>query len=172
MSKIDQAIINFKVYEDGSEYMGMASATLPDLTFLSQTISGAGIGGNIEAPVLGHMDAMTLSLAFRTLTEHSYKLTAPKVHHIDLRVAQQVEDNETGQLKAVAVKHVLVVVPKTLKGGNVAPAASADASGEYAVRYWATYIDGEKVLELDPMNFICFVSDTDYLTTVRKALGA
>ena len=38
---MDQSIINFKVYEDSVEYVGMAQATLPDLTALTQSISGA-----------------------------------------------------------------------------------------------------------------------------------
>lgn len=46
---IDQSIINFAVYEDSIEYAGMAKVTLPDVTFLTQSISGAGIGGNIDA---------------------------------------------------------------------------------------------------------------------------
>ena len=57
---IDQSIINFAVYEDSIEYAGMAKATLPDVTFLTQSISGAGIGGNIDAVILGHLEAMTL----------------------------------------------------------------------------------------------------------------
>ena len=65
---MDQSIINFKVYEDSVEYVGMAQATLPDLTALTQSISGAGIAGNVEAVILGHFDAMTLGLNFRTVT--------------------------------------------------------------------------------------------------------
>lgn len=42
---------------------------------------------------------------------------------------------------------------------------------EFAVRYWATYIDGKKVREIDPLNFICLIDGTDYLADVRKALG-
>ena len=60
---MDQSIINFKVYEDSVEYVGMAQATLPDLTALTQSISGAGIAGNVESVILGHFDAMTLGLA-------------------------------------------------------------------------------------------------------------
>mgnify|MGYP003173053077 CR=1 FL=1 len=132
---MDQSIINFKVYEDSVEYVGMAQATLPDLTALTQSISGAGIAGNVESVILGHFDAMTLGLNFRT------------------------------------VKHILVVIPKSDKGGSVAPAAPSNGSGEYAVRYWATYIDGKKVREVDQLNFICYINGTDYLADVRKALG-
>lgn len=82
---MDQSIINFKVYEDSVEYVGMAQATLPDLTALTQSISGAGIAGNVEAVILGHFDAMTLGLNFRTVTDQSVKLSEPRRHTIDLR---------------------------------------------------------------------------------------
>ena len=66
---------------------------------------------------------------------------------------------------------VSCVIPKSDKGGSVAPATPSNGSGEYAVRYWATYIDGKKVREVDQLNFICYVNGTDYLADVRKALG-
>ena len=67
---IDQSVINFAVYEDSVEYLGMSKVTLPDVTFLTQSISGAGVGGNVEAVILGHLEAMTLGLEFRTTTLH------------------------------------------------------------------------------------------------------
>ena len=167
----DESVINFAVYEDSVEYVGMATATLPNLSALVQTISGAGIAGNVEAPILGHYDAMTLGLSFRTTTSQSVKLSEPRRHNIDLRVAQQVEDTVAGAVKVQNVKHVLVVVPKTETGGSVAPARPTNGSGEYSVRYWATYIDGTKVREIDPLNFICFMNGIDYLADVRKAIG-
>lgn len=168
---MDQSVINFAVYEDSVEYLGMAQATMPNLTALVQSISGVGIAGNVEAVILGHYDAMSLGLNFRTTTEQSIRLSEPRRHNLDLRVAQQEEDPVSGTLVVKKVKHVFVVVPKTETGGTVAPASPMDASGEYAVRYWATYIDGKKVREIDPLNFICYVNGTDYLASVRTALG-
>ncbi len=168
---MDQSVINFAVYEDSVEYIGMAKATLPDLTALTQSISGAGIAGNVEAVILGHYDAMSLGLNFRTTSTQAIRLSEPRRHTIDLRVAQQIEDPVAGEISVQNVKHILVVIPKTDKGGSVAPAAPTDGSGEYAVRYWATYIDGKKVREIDPLNSICYFNGTDYLAAVRKALG-
>lgn len=168
---MDQSVINFDVYEDSIEYVGMAQATLPNLTSLVQSISGAGIAGNVEAVILGHFDAMSLGLSFRTTTAQSIKLSEPRRHNIDLRVAQQEEDPIAGEVVVRAVKHVLVVIPKTETGGTIAPASPMDASGEYAVRYWATFIDGALVREIDPYNFKCKVNGIDYLAPVRKALG-
>ena len=171
MPKYDESVINFAVYEDSTEYVGMAKVTLPSVNALVQSISGAGIAGNVEAVVLGHFDAMTLGMNFRTMTNHAVKLSEPRRHNIDLRVAQQIEDSAAGIIKVQAVKHIFVVVPKTDNPGSVAPAAASDGSGEYAVRYWATYIDGVKVREIDPLNFICYVNGVDYLADVKSALG-
>ena len=86
---MDQSIINFKVYEDSVEYVGMAQATLPDLTALTQSISGAGIAGNVEAVILGHFDAMTLGLNFRTVTDQSDHVVAFMAHGACFRHAQR-----------------------------------------------------------------------------------
>ena len=71
MPNFDESVINFAVYEDGVEYVGMAGVTLPNLSAIVQTLSGAGIAGNVEVPVLGHYDVMSLTLNFRTTTEQS-----------------------------------------------------------------------------------------------------
>ena len=171
MPKFDEAVIIFAVYEDGVDHLGIASATLPNLAAIIQTDSGAGIPGNVEAPVLGHYDAMTLGLNFRTTTEQGVRLSEPRRHNIDLRAAQQIEDTVSGTIKVQNIKHIMVVIPKTETGGSIAPASPTNGSGEYAVRYWATYIAGARVREIDPLNFICFINGTDYLADVRKALG-
>lgn len=166
-----QSNINFAIYENSTEYLGMASVGMPTLSNLVQSISGAGIGGNIEAVIKGHVDSMTLTLNFRTTTPQSVRLSEPRRHTIDLRIAQQREDPINNEIDAVSEKHVLVVIPKTHNLGNIAPASPSNGSGEYAVRYWATWLNGVKVREIDPVNFIYMVDGVDYLADVRKALG-
>ena len=138
--KIENGVTNFAVYEDATEYYGMAEVTLPEITQISEEVKGAGIAGTFK-------------------------------HQLDLRAAQQSWDNSTGRYVQQAVKHVLVVNPKKFAPGKLAPASSAEASGEYPVTYYATYIDGKKVLEIDILNFIYYVNGVDYLEDVRKALG-
>lgn len=164
-------VINMACYEGNNDLIGIGSATLPDTSWITNTITGAGIAGQIEAVTLGHLNAMSLTLNFRTLTSFGIKLNEPRRHNIDLRVAQQGENPISGLLEVTPVKHVMVVVPKTLKGGNATPASEADVSGEYAVHYWATYINGRKAMEIDPLNYICYVNGKDYLADVRAALG-
>ena len=92
MGMVDQAVINFACYEDAKDFLGLASVTLPDVDFITTTVSGAGIAGNVEAPIIGHMNAMTAQLKFRTFSTESLKLQEPREHNVDLRAPQQVYD--------------------------------------------------------------------------------
>ena len=84
-----QAYISFEVYEDGIDLLGIAKATLPDISYLTSTITGAGMMGNIETPLAGMIDVMTLNLQFLSVTGAASKLLVPKKHHIDLRAVEQ-----------------------------------------------------------------------------------
>lgn len=171
MAKIDELVVNFAVYEDANEYLGMAEATLPDLEYLAEEMSGAGIAGNVEEIIIGHLSAMTTTLNFRTVCKAAVRLLEPRTHKLDLRVAQQQMNNRTSETTITGVKHIMRVKPKKTALGKVAAASTADVSGEYATQYYAMYMDGEKVTEIDPLNFICIINGYDYLKEVRRALG-
>lgn len=171
MPKVNETCINFGVYEDGNEYYGQADITLPDLELMAQDITGAGIAGTVSTPVVGHYNAMTASITFRTICNSVVRLAEPRDHQLDVRGANQIRDTATGKVTVQAVKIVMKCQPKTIKLGKLAPASPADASGDVSVTYLAMYIDGEKVVEIDPYNFIALVNGIDYLADVRKALG-
>ena len=171
MAKIDELVINCALYEDANEYLGMGEVTLPDLEFMTEEISGAGIAGNIEEIIIGHLSAMTATLNFRTVCKAAVSLLEPRVHKLDLRVAQQQMNNRTSETEVSAIKHIMKVKPKKTALGKVSAATTSDASGEYSVLYYALYVDGVKVTEVDPLNFICIINGRDFLEEVRKALG-
>lgn len=168
---INQGTISFDVYEGADSFLGISEVELPSIDFITQNISGSGIGGSYDAVMAGMTNAMSMSLKFRSLEEKAAVLTEPRLHTITLRAAQQAEDNAAGVIKTQSVKHVMRCMPKSYKAGKLAPASANDASGDYSVRYWAMYIDGKKLTEIDPTNFICIINGVDYLADVRKALG-
>lgn len=171
MSKQPEAYINFEVYEDAVNLVGVAKATLPDIAYLTQTINGPGMAGNIESVLIGMMEAMTLGLNFRSVTDAATKLMRPEKHQIDLRVAEQMWDT-VGVKREIAVdKYVMVVVPKSTKPGNIAAASAADTSGEYSVYRYEAYKNGKTLWKIDPYNYICEIDGVDYMAEVRKALG-
>lgn len=171
MGRQPEAYIDFEVYLDSVNLVGVAKATLPDIAFLTQSITGAGIAGNVEAVLVGMTEAMTLGLEFRSVTDAAIKIMAPVKQHIELRVAEQMWDTVGVQKEIQADKYVMTIIPKSTKPGTVAPASAADTSGEYSVYYYAGYKDGKTLWEIDPFNYICVIDGVDYMEEVRKALG-
>lgn len=166
----DTTTINYAVYEGGTEFIGMTEAKMPDLSFSTEKVTGAGIMGEIEEIMIGRMSAMTVTFSFKTITAAAVKLLQAYTHTIDLRVAQQQIDT-SGNSSVVAIKHVLKIKPKKLSLGKIESATKADVSGEYAVIYYALYIKNEKVTEIDPYNCICKINGTDYLSNVNSVLN-
>lgn len=171
MPKIDQGVINFDVYEDGVEYFGMAKVTLPKIANLTNTISGAGIGGNVEVVTRGLVDTMSMKLEFRSMTAMAINLAKPGPHLLELRVAQQTEENTTLQQEVAGLKYVATISPKGLDLGTLAPNSTADVSGEYSCSSIMGYYEGELWLNIDPYNNLYVIKGVDYSADVRKALG-
>lgn len=171
MAKQPESNVLFELYEDGNNYMGLTQATLPNIAFIVQQISGAGMNGNIDVPIAGMLEAMELSLNFRSPTDAAKSLAAPKSHHLDLRVAAQYWDNVGAEYGIEADKYVMVTRPKAMNPGNVQPATPADTANTFSVVYYAGYKDGQKIWEVDPTNYICVVDGVDYFAPIRKALG-
>lgn len=164
--------INFKVYDsDSQELLGIADVALPEVTAMSETISGAGVAGEVDMPVLGHIQSMSVTFNWRTLNKEATRLNAPKAHKLDLRGSVQNYDPGSGQKSSYPVKHSVIVIPKTLSLGNLNVGTTADTSSEYELTYIKTLVGNEEVLELDKLNYIYRVHGVDYLESVRRDLG-
>ena len=164
-------VIDYTMYEDSTEFIGLAQVTLPDLSFLTQTVSGSGLAGEIEVPIIGQMSAMEMSVQFLVRTDLTDMATTPVTHIWELREAQQVLAADSADTSVTTLKHVIKAVPKSSSGGTLKPASTSDPDVTASVVYWATYRDGEMVMELDPINYICYINGEDYLEPVRSALG-
>jgi P2 family phage contractile tail tube protein len=171
MSKNPEMVIHYDIYEDAVNMLGSAEVTLPEIANKTQTITGAGIAGEIEAVALGHIGAMSMSIKWRAVTNDVVRLYEQRRHNLELRVAQQSHDSTSAKISITPAKYVVGVVPKKLGPGTLAPASPANAASDFSVLYLAGYIEGVKVLEIDPINYIFYVNGTDYLANVRSALG-
>ena len=169
--KQPEAYIDFEVYEDSVNLIGVANITPPDITYLTQTITGAGITGNVEAVLIGMVDTMTLQMNFRSVTGAATSLSSPHKHQLDLRVAEQYWNTTSVEKEIQADKYIMVVVPRTTSPGQIAPASASAASGSYSVYRYEAYKDGKELWVIDPFNQICRINGVDYLADVRTALG-
>lgn len=94
MTGIPSKIHSYNVYDDnhsGRLYGTGEECTLPDFEALSETLSGAGILGELDDPAPGHFGNMQMEIPFRLLDGEAVDLMDPtSAARLTLRGAQQV----------------------------------------------------------------------------------
>ena len=80
MSKnIPTKINNYNVYNEGEKLLGVGDElTLPDFEATSETVSGAGILGEIDDPTVGYFGNQELEIPFRLLDKETADMTVSK----------------------------------------------------------------------------------------------
>lgn len=169
--KIPEALIDLRVYLDDVNMLGIADAELPDLEAMTETVSGSGIMGEVDAPILGQYGSLTVKLKFRTLTNTLAALKAPGAHLVTLRGAIQINDAGTGALTPVGVKCVVRGRTKKAGLGKLESAKPMDNEVEIEAAYLKLSLNEEEIIELDKYNYILKINGEDHMAPVRQQLG-
>jgi P2 family phage contractile tail tube protein len=168
---IPEKLIAFRVYREGEDQIGLADVELPDLEFITETVSGAGVAGELESPVIGHTKSLALKLKWRTFSEHAAALLAQKMHHLDLRGSIQRFDPGSGVYEPQAMKVVVRGAPKKGGLGKFEMGKPMDNESEFEVSYIKVWLGGQEVIEVDKLNYKFVVAGDDALAAVRGQLG-
>ena len=169
--RVPEKLIGFRVYVNGNDHIGIADVQLPVLQSMSETVKGAGIAGEVNAPVKGHFGSMEVTFNWRTLDMSAVELMAPDVLQMDLRGAQEVYDTTARKLVVQPVKVVLTCRPKEMDPGKLDTGVQNGTSTKFEVMYEKITVDGTDVLEYDKYNYIYTVKGNDYMSEIREALG-
>ncbi|WP_303872373.1 phage major tail tube protein [Tepidanaerobacter acetatoxydans] len=168
--RIPDRLIGYRVYKEG-KFIATADVELPDIEHMTETLSGAGIAGEIEMPALGQIGSMTTTINFRTQTNAQIELLEPRGTMLDFRGSLQEYDSGAGKIVSKAVKVTMNVLPKTTGLGKFEVGTPTDSSSELEVTYLKMFIDNKEVLEIDKTNYIYKVNGKDYLEEIRQQLG-
>jgi P2 family phage contractile tail tube protein len=171
MNKQFDKMTTFNVSKDGNIEMGIADVELPDIEYMQEKISGAGIAGEVELPTLGHLLSMVTKIKWRTVTKDSIVLAAPTTHDLEMRGVQQYYEGGGGNLGVQPVVINLRCLPKKTGLGKMGVGIKTDTENNFETVYLKLQIDGKKVIEIDKFNYICYISGTDWLADVKSALG-
>lgn len=169
---IPEKVINYKLYVDGSNSeVALVDVEMPDIQFMSETISGAGIAGEIDSITMGHLQAMTMGINVRSLVDENFKLLEQKAYSLELKAAMQSADQSNGKLNTGRLRIMVNGYPKGLNLGTMGVGKATDSKQDFTVNYLKIESEGTEVLEIDKTNMIFKVNGTDYLTEVRSAMG-
>ena len=146
MSKnIPTKINNYNVYNEGEKLLGVGDElTLPDFEATSETVSGAGILGEIDDPTIGHFGNMQLEIPFRTL------------------------DKEATNIVPKSIRVVVRGRAAKLTGGKLKRASTMDSGVTLNILYILIEVNGESVVELDKMNPTYKVNGVDLLAEYKE----
>ena len=160
----------YNVYLDGTKLLGVSDeVTLPDLESLTETLSGAGILGEIDEPLLGHFGAAELEIPFRTINEELFKLITPGAStQITLRMSTQSINEQNLQTDFMPSRVVVTGKVKSLSGGKVKQGSGTGTSVKIELLYILIEVNKKPKFELDKLNFVFKVDGVDLLSTVRS----
>ena len=168
---IPAVLTNAKVYKDGVDQLGVATVEAPDFEYLTESLTGLGIAGEMDVPVAGHFKAQTLKIKWNTVNDKAVVLMQPIAHHIEVRGNIQQLDTGSGKFVNKAVKIVAKSMPKKIGIGKFEPGKKMDSETELEIYYYKLWIGGVELVELDKLNFIFVLNGVDQLAEVRANLG-
>lgn len=168
---IPSVLINAKIYDSGKELMGVGNVEMPDFEYMTESVTGLGLAGEIDMPVLGHFGSLTMSVAWNSVCEQAVSLLAPKTHQLAIYGSVQNWATESGAFEPQGVKVVVHATPKKSGVGKFEPGKKMEPSSEFELTYVKMSIGGEDILEIDKFNFLCRINGKDYLADVRQQLG-
>ncbi|SEU24338.1 hypothetical protein SAMN05443270_3776 [Lacrimispora sphenoides] len=168
---IPEVIHGFRVYDgDGDQLIGITDEmNMADLASKTATITGAGIPGSYDVPILGHFDSITQDIPFRILYRPVLEFANPmKQVRFNIRGAIQVTDKSTGVSDFTGFRYVVGGRCKSLSPGNLKPGDVMGSKLSIEATYILYEIDGVKLIEIDKLNNIYRINGTDLMEKVRK----
>lgn len=166
---IPSKINSYNVYNDAERLIGVGDeVTLPDFEAMAETISGAGILGELDDTTVGHFSNMEMEIPFRVLDrEATDMLDMTKAVRLTLRAAQQALTVE-GDTEFRSMRVVVRGKSATLAMGSVQNANPMESSVTLNVSYILIEVDGTTLVELDKINPTFKVNGVDLLQKVRE----
>ena len=159
----------YNVYLDGTKLIGLSDEiTLPDFEALTETLSGAGILGEIDEPLLGHFGASEIEIPFRTINNDMFKLANMQTAiSLTLRMSTQTINESNMKTDFMPSRIVIKGKNKAITGGKVKQGNGTASSIKVELLYILIEVDKKAKFELDKLNFVYKVNGEDLLKKVR-----
>ncbi|MHB0998213.1 MAG: phage major tail tube protein [Armatimonadota bacterium] len=170
-NRVPVVLNDYAIYLGNSRLIGTGEVTLPALSAITSEVSGAGIGGTVEMPVLGKFESMTVGINFRTVETAAADLMKPIAQDLVIRASQQVYDGVGGSISTEGLVVYCKCINKNHELGSFNPGNPVDGSIEMEVLRIRIVKAGEELVEIDKLNGIYKVRGVDYSAGIRADLG-
>ncbi len=167
---IPEVINDFNLYSNGSRLIGTTGeVSLPDFEAITATISGNGILGEYESPVVGHFGAMEQEIPFRCFNADYFKLLdQTKATELTLRGAIQTVDKSTHNTGEMGMRVVFRGRCKKFTPGTVKQREAMECSVTLDLTFIMIEMDGKERIRLDKLNGEYKINGKDMLAKIRR----
>lgn len=161
---------NFNMYGETHKYLGISSeVTLPNFEYLTETIDGAGIGGEVEEAIEGSFGSLETESTFQNIgTEMFDYITHTGM--VVYRGSMQMTDTATQTNKFQGIVVTTKGKVKSFDMGSLKKGGKGEPKVVRELTYCKVTIGGKNVLELDKYNMIWKLNGVDRLQEVRSQI--
>lgn len=146
------------------------TVTYPDLEWLSETLKGAGINGEIDLPSYGQLGSLVVEVSHNGLNTENIKLFRMEKQELEHRWATQVLNAATGETEIIGKKAIFHGVPKKMGMGVIEPNKAEEPSSAFELLYIKYMIGNKVAFEIDKLNDKVIIDGVDYSAKVWNVL--
>lgn len=166
--RVPEAVNLFNVYNGTNRQVGVTGAVeIPGFSYLTNTISAAGMAGEYDAPVIGHVGSQKLKIPFGQIDEREFFALVESENDIVLRASVQTRLVDSSKIEMVPMVITVRGATTEFEPGTVEKAKAMNASITKEVAYIKIVINNVVCLELDKFNSIFIVNNKDMFEKVR-----
>lgn len=159
-------INNFNVYDSKNskeqKLIGIGDEVqLPDFETITATISGAGLPGSIDMPVVGQFNSMNIDIPFYNISSNTLDFVEGGTASLTLRGASQNADDSTGAISAEKVVANIKGMITKFAPGKIKKAEGTASSVSLALTYIKITVGSKDVIELNKLTGLFKINGKD-----------
>lgn len=161
------AIIADAILCDDVRLADSVKCTLPEVKWKTSTLSGSGVGGDVEIPLQGLAEAMNTQIDLRAIgSENATVLLKPGLRQLEYRFNRNIFMDD-GRLVKAGTKAYMSVLSTSLVPGGIERGATMDGNATFSVLRYRYVEDGKELWLIDQINEVYKVGGVDYSDMYR-----
>jgi uncharacterized protein len=158
---------NFRVYANGTLYIGIAEVTLPNIVNQTDELRGGALAGPVLVPVIGHFEDFTLTMTFFAPFPGCTHFLAQTSDNLAVHSVVQYCDTTSGAFTKQPWNYLFTCTPKEFNFGRLQQGGKPDMTISRTVTAYQVFNLDQRLFYADKMNMICEVEGVDYLAQDR-----
>ena len=169
---LPEVLNDFNVYMEGEKLIGQnADVEMPEFNFITDTLSGSGIMGEIEDPVTGLTESASIKFKWNCLQADYFDLvntTRPTT--ITLRGSQQMINKSTFETDYYPTKVLVRGKSKSIKLGTWEKGKKQNCETEIEIFYFKVIVDNKILIEIDKLNSKFILNGEDLRAKINSQI--